>query len=35
MVAGPVAAGVAVIALIVFIVWRRRKRAANEYGARP
>ena len=35
VVAGPVAAGVAVVALIVFIVWRRRKRAANEYGARP
>ena len=27
VVAGPVAAGVAVVALIVFIVWRRRKRA--------
>ena len=35
VVAGPVAAGVAVVALIVFIVWRRRKRAENEYGARP
>jgi membrane-associated protein len=35
VVAGPVAAGLAVVALIAFIVWRRRKRAANEYGARP
>ena len=33
-VAGPVAAGVAVIALVAFIVWRRRLRA-KQYGARP
>jgi len=33
-VAGPVAAGVAVVALVAFIVWRRRMRA-KQYGARP
>ena len=33
-VAGPVAAGVAVVALVAFIVWRRRLRA-KQYGARP
>ena len=33
-VAGPVAAGLFVIALVAFVVWRRRKRA-SEYGARP
>jgi membrane-associated protein len=33
-VAGPVAAGLAVIALVAFVVWRRRTRA-KQYGARP
>jgi membrane-associated protein len=33
-VVGPVAAGLVIVALIAFVVWRRRKRA-SEYGARP
>ena len=33
-VAGPVAAGLTVVAVIVFFVWRRRTRA-ERYGARP
>ena len=32
-VAGPIAAGVTVVAIVAFVVWRRR--AGKQYGARP
>ena len=33
-VAGPVAAGLTVVTIIAFVVWRRRERWQREYGAR-
>jgi len=33
-VAGPVAAGLTVVAIVAFVVWRRRERRQREYGAR-